>query len=148
MLADQDDSNEKRKFHRAMSALERKNFVYMTTKAREIENTLPVEVLVRLLRRGIGEASARAKFQGYDYVANKNRRMGEVLSSLNDGRSRGKYADANGGLTTYYKLELAKELSASIDQGELSWPEIAKNRYAKEITLSLFEFLKKNIIRR
>ena len=151
MLSDLDSGKEKRDFHRSMKELERPGFFYQTTVAREIENTLPVEVLRQVLLRRTPVSVVAKAFESYNPVQNKQRKMGEIfnqIASMNGAKKhRVKYADEYNGLTSYYKLELAKELTNAVDAGDLQWQAISKNPYAKRVTESLYSFLKRNVVK-
>ena len=151
LLADQDKSESKERFHKEIGSWQSDNFIYRTTQAIEIENLISPEVLKLFLKDSLKidpEIVDDLHFTEEDY---KDERLAAFLKKKFGNKKTlslpsGLQDDANksGTLSTYYKNKLSQFVADKINVGDISWEKISQNKAASQVITEIYEFIKKH----
>ena len=153
MLADQDSkSSKKQKRHDEIKKWEKKNnFVYATTEANEIENLIAPEILKGILKDEL--KIDKDKVDGLELKSDDYKEVGLgefIMEKYYKGMPIKKIRQIKGesGTLKYdYKTKFSiyvhkKVEEEKVEDGKITWDDIAKNQYAKNLIENIFEFIK------
>ncbi len=133
LLADS-DGPEKDKKHKERANQISENMHYEVTEGKEIENLISVELLKEVLPK-FQNTFEKDTVESTEIIEDeyKNTGIGEYL----DGKFKTKIASDSGTLSGYYKNKLADLICEGV-----TWSNMSER--ARELTLKIFEFIKKN----
>lgn len=148
LLADKDGDDKKSK-HDFLKKVtkENNNIIYRDTGAIEIENILSFSILQKALVNVFGQDEII--INNIDNIYEKDyaqERLGHFLNKRVNSRKGvdlPKISDNSKTLNSRYKLKLANYVYDCVLDDEITWEMISENRYAKKITLEIFNFIDK-----
>ena len=148
ILADQDSvsQDEKQTRHEKLFGMNSASFMYSTTGALEIENTLPWSILANFLKEELGLDQKDIGAKKISTKAYRNKRLGTFLQSRFKGTALDsrKLSGSGGALSTYYKNKLAEYVYRGVHAGRFDFQLIKENADAERLVRSLHKFLDAN----
>lgn len=146
VLADEDpDTPYKKARHKKLKAMNDDHFVYQTTAVREIENTLPWNVIGDFLVDELKIDRNAIKKMGIIEADYRNEKLGAFIQKkfkveLKERRLVDKY----GGLKSQYKTRLAEYVYKRSLDSRFTYADFAANKEAVRLAKSLYDFLMAN----
>jgi len=146
LLADQDKAKAdwKQERHKILKTWIKDKFQYETTVALEIENTLSAGILKMIVNKILKVEVAivnTLQFIEEDYL---NIGLGDFLNRklTNKVEKLPKFREQGGTLKPIYKEKFSKFVLEGVESGNIKWSDISKNEHAKNLTESLYHFIK------
>jgi len=143
LLADQDKIEWKQERHKTIKSWIKDKFYYETTVVLEIENTLSADVLKMIVNKVLKvntEIANTLDFTEEDYLdiglgEFLNRKLSRKVDKLP------KFRDKGGTLKSVYKEKFSKFVLEGAESGNINWADISRNKHAKNLTESLYNFI-------
>ncbi|MFC6998880.1 AAA family ATPase [Rufibacter roseus] len=147
ILADQDSSDWKQQKHEEYQKWQSEKFLYKTTGALEIENTLSAVIINRIMKKVLKIESEIVDRMEFTELRYRQEGLGKFLTERlrNKVPKIPKVKETNSNtLTTDYKNKFSKFVLDEVEAHNLTWKDISQNQDARDITITLFEFIQRH----